>query len=229
MTVSVVIPVFNEDESLPFLLSQFKAEDEYEIIIVDDSPDELTINATEPFKENLNLKIIHRGRRLGLSSAVIEGFSSASGDILVCMDGDGSHPVEIIPNLAAALEECDMVIASRYIEGGSLDPRWNLMRRIISKTCCLLAAPLIRVKDPMSGYFAVTSGTFTRIKDRLKPVSYKIALEIAVRGRLEKISETPFHFASRFKGSSKVTLKVITGMVFHLLSLYFCKIFGKRM
>ena len=223
MQISVIIPVYNEKESLPKLLEMFPVEKNYEIVIVDDSEQDYSKIILDSFPQ-LNIKYIHRGKRLGLSSAVIDGFKSSSGEVLVCLDGDGSHPPEVIPSMVKSLQESQMVIASRYIQGGSLDPEWNLIRRFISRACCLLAAPIIRVKDPMSGYFAVKKEDFELVKE-LKPVSYKIALEIAIKGKFKNISEVPFHFASRFKGRSKVTFKVIIGMIYHLFSLYFFKIF----
>ncbi len=114
------------------------------------------------------------------------------------------------------------------MNGGMIDEQWSIFRRTISKACCLIAAPLVKVKDPMSGFFALRKLDFDKIKDSLKPISYKVALEVAVKGSFRRFGEVPFRFAARYKGKSKVTLRVIFGMLWHLLLLYKFKIFKRK-
>lgn len=230
--ISLIIPVFNESQYLPDLLekiSEMPLNSDLELIVVDDSYDDLTVKSIESYKAKMKLKIIHRKKRLGLSSAVIEGFDAASSNILICMDGDGSHPPEIIEALAKEIESGNkMVLASRNIPGGGAAEEWSLLRRFISKACTLLVAPLSSLKDPMSGFFGVSGEFYKNVRPHLKPVSYKIALEIAVKGRLKNISEVPFRFEERKAGSSKVNLSVIVGMAYHFFSLYCWRIFARK-
>jgi len=230
--ISLIIPVYNESEHLPSLLERIASmpfSDKLEVIVVDDSYNDLTIKSAEPFSSKLELKVIHRKKRLGLSSAVIEGFSAASYETLVCMDGDGSHPPEKIIELASKIEDGEpMVFASRNIPGGGCADDWSFVRKMISKICCTLVKPLTKVKDPMSGFFAVSKSFFKRVEPILKPVSYKIALELVVKGRLKQVCEVPFKFEERKAGSSKVNLTVIMGMVYHFISLFCWKIFVKK-
>lgn len=229
--ISLIIPVFNESEHLPNLLGKISSlfqNSEIEVIVVDDSSDDLTINSIDHYKKELNLKIIHRKKRLGLSSAVIEGFSVASTDILICMDGDGSHPPEIIKVLAEKITAGSaMVMASRNVPGGGAAEEWSFLRRAISKVCTLLVRPISSLKDPMSGFFGVSKQFFDEVKPALRPISYKIALELAVKGRLKNIPEVPFKFEERKAGSSKVNLSVMLGMAYHFLCLYFWKVFAR--
>ena len=229
--ISLIIPVFNESEYLPDLLQNILSlpqSSSIEVIVVDDSCDELTVDSIDHFKKNMQLKIIHRKKRLGLSSAVIEGFAAASSDILICMDGDGSHPPSKIEDLAKVIKAgSKMVMASRNIPGGGAAEEWSLVRKLISKVCTLLVRPLTDLQDPMSGFFGVSKDFFYEVKPKLRPVSYKIALELAVKGRLQKVPEVPFQFEERKAGSSKVNISVIAGMVYHFISLYCWRIFTR--
>ncbi|MCM8525144.1 MAG: glycosyltransferase, partial [Lentisphaeraceae bacterium] len=171
--ISLIIPVYNESENLPYLLgkvSDLPISKDIELIIVDDSYDDLTLKSTEPFKNKLKINYIHRKKRLGLASAVIDGFSAAGSATLVCLDGDGSHPVEKIEELAEKIEAGNaMALASRNVPGGGADEQWSSVRKFISWTCNLLVKPLTGLKDPMSGYFAVSKDFFDTVKPQLKP------------------------------------------------------------
>ena len=227
--ISLIIPVYNESEHLPDLLEKIYSlpiRERLEVIVVDDSYDDLTLKSTEPFRNKLNLQVIHRKKRLGLSSAVMEGFASASSNILICMDGDGSHPAEKISELAGQVESGElMVVASRNVTGGGCADEWSFLRKVISKFCCILVRPLTGLKDPMSGFFAISKSFFDDVKPHVKPLSYKIGLELAVKGRLKNISEIPFKFEERKAGSSKVNFSVIMGMLYHFMGLFCWKIF----
>ena len=230
--ISLIIPVYNESENLPDLLEKLASleiSSSLELVIVDDSYDDLTLKSTESFNSRLNIKYLHRRKRLGLASAVIDGFNEASSGILVCMDGDGSHPPQKIDELAAMIREGhSMVMASRNVPGGGADSEWSSVRKFISMVCNLLVRPLTGLKDPMSGFFAVSKDFFESVKPRLKPISYKIALELAVKGRLKRVPEIPFKFEERKAGSSKVNFSVIGGMIYHFISLYCWRIFARK-
>lgn len=230
--ISLIIPVFNESEYLPDLLQDILSlpqSSSIEVIVVDDSCDELTVDSIDHFKKKMQLKIIHRKKRLGLSSAVIDGFEAANAGILICMDGDGSHPPGKIEALAEEIRSgSKMVMASRNIPGGGAAEEWSLVRKVISKVCTLLVRPLTGLQDPMSGFFGISKEFFNEVKPKLKPVSYKIALELAVKGRLQRVPEVPFKFEERKAGSSKVNISVIGGMIYHFISLYCWRIFARK-
>ena len=230
--ISIVIPVFNESEHLPNLLERIIKvgfDDQFEIIVVDDSYDDLTQKSAEPYKNKCTLQVIRRGKRLGLSSAVIKGFENASGNFLICMDGDGSHPPEVISELVKFLKNSEkMVVASRHVPGGGSSTEWSIIRKLISKICTVLVRPITKIKDPMSGFFAISREFFETVRGDLKPLSYKIGLEIAVKGNLKSIKEVPFKFEERKAGSSKVNISVILGMIYHFFLLYCWKIFKSK-
>lgn len=159
MKFSLVIPTYNEKDNIQKLLLILREEFsknniESEIIIVDDNSPDGTGKILEKLKiEYSNLKVIHRSGKLGLSSAVLEGFNIADGDILGVMDADLSHPVVKINEMyQKIINGADFVIGSRYIKGGKIEG-WNLYRKILSKGAILLAKVFTSIKDPMSGFF----------------------------------------------------------------------------
>ncbi|KNC73485.1 hypothetical protein SARC_13957 [Sphaeroforma arctica JP610] len=93
------------------------------------------------------------------------------------------------------------------------------MRRIISSGATLLAAPLVRVHDPMSGFFAMKKDV-TAKGYRLNPTGFKIALEIMVKSSPIHIIEVPFTFIDRAVGTSKLSAKTQIQYVRQLMSLY---------
>jgi dolichol-phosphate mannosyltransferase len=156
----------------------------------------------------------------GLSRAVLDGLRRATGDVLVCMDADLSHPPEAIPAMLAKLREgADFVIGSRYTEGGSTAHDWGFLRWINSRVATWLARPLTYVSDPMSGFFALRRQTFEAGRD-FNPIGYKIGLELVVKCRCERVVEIPIHFADRRFGVSKLTLRQQLLYLGHLWRLY---------
>jgi len=225
----VIVPTYNERGNLDELVRRITgscsgAGIDVQIVIVDDnSPDGTGGNAEQLAKAH-NIKVIHRAGKLGLSSAVIEGFRAASGDILVVMDADLSHPPETIPAMVSKIAsgEADVVVGSRYIEGGGVE-NWPLHRRLISKVATLFARPLTKIKDPMSGYFALKRSVIDGVT--LDPVGYKIGLEVIVKGHVSKVVEVPIHFANRKSGKSKLGGLEMIKYLDHVTRLYESKRF----
>jgi dolichol-phosphate mannosyltransferase len=121
-----------------------------------------------------------------------------------------------------------MVVASRNIPGGGVSEQWSHSRRIISKLCCWMVGPLTTLKDPMSGFFAISSDYYQHVRNRVRPISYKIGLELAVKGELKQITEIPYTFEERIAGRSKVNSSVVLGMIYHFLQLYSWRLFHSK-
>jgi dolichol-phosphate mannosyltransferase len=165
------------------------------------------------------VRLMTRVGRRGLSSAVLEGFGLAGGDVLVCMDADLSHPPEAIPALLECLAAgADFAIGSRYVPGASTDESWGPFRWLNSKVATLLARPFTKVRDPMAGFFALPRAVFQRA-EALSPIGYKIALELIVKCGCTDIREVPIHFANRTFGQSKLSLKEQLNYLKHLKRL----------
>ena len=224
-TISLVIPTYNEAENIYFLLgevSNIYLRNNYrgEIIVVDDDSPDGTWEVVETFQkqQDVEVKLLRRFNKRGLSSAVLDGFGRAKGTILGVMDADLSHPPEKIPELLNPIMEdnAEFVIGSRYTDGGVID-NWPMRRRIISKTAILLLRPFVHVKDPLSGFFfirkEVIGGAF------LAPRGFKIGLEIIAKGRYSKIIEVPITFKDRRLGRSKLTYRQTSDYLFQLFHL----------
>lgn len=223
--ISIIVPTYNERENLAKLVDLIDKSIngiEYEIVVVDDdSPDGTWKLATE-LANRYPIRVIRRINERGLSTAVIEGFKQAKGDILVVMDADLQHPPEVIPRLVKPILEgkADLVIGSRYVRGGGVK-EWGFIRKLVSKGAIFLAhmaLPNLRgIKDPMSGFFAVKKNVIDGVE--LKPIGYKILLEILVKGKAGRIMEVPYIFGERAGGESKLGKKQIIDYVKHLWRL----------
>jgi len=219
------VPTYREAENLRPLVTRLAAAmaeaAPYEVIIVDDDSRDGTAEQVAALAaEGHPVRLVTRVGERGLSSAVIRGFQEAAGRTLVCMDADLSHPPEAVPALLEALAdgEADFVIGSRYVPGASTDEAWGAFRWLNSKVATLLALPLVRVRDPMAGFFCLRRETFERSAP-LNPIGYKIALELMVKCRYRRIREVPIHFANRRFGSSKLTLREQVNYLRHLKRL----------
>ena len=134
------------------------------------------------------------------------------------MDADLSHPPSCIPAMLVALDGVDMVVGSRYTVGGDIDVDWGWHRRVVSRVGTLLTRPLVACADPLSGFFALNRRAVADLT-QLKPVGYKIGLELMVRGHL-RVREVPITFQDRDRGKSKFNVKEQCRFICHLLRLY---------
>lgn len=222
--LSLVIPTYNEKENLTPLverISKALTGYDYEIILVDDNSKDGTIDIANDLAKRYSVKLFVRREEKGLGTAVIHGIKQASGNIIGVMDADLQHPPEVLPALLKAVEAgADMVFASRYIEGGGC-PNWDLSRRIVSKVALKIAHILLpssrRVKDPVSGFFMFRPENVA--VERLKPIGYKIALEIMLVGSFKNVVEVPLIFEERSAGQSKLRPQQQIDYLKHIFSL----------
>jgi dolichol-phosphate mannosyltransferase len=224
--VSIVVPTYEEAENIPELLSRIDtalkdAGVTYEVVVVDDYSGDGTEYVVERLRaEGYPLRLITRRDQRDLSSAVLRGFYASKGEILVCMDADLSHPPESLPALIGPVEkgQADFVVGSRYVEGGRVAEEWGMLRWLNSKVASFFARPLTRIKDPMSGFFALSRATFSR-GSNFNPVGYKIGLELIVRCEPERVLEIPINFAERKRGSSKLSVREQLKYLIHIAQL----------
>jgi len=223
--LSIIVPTYNEAENVRELIERVEASLkglDFEVIVVDDSsPDGTAEIAEELGKIYGNVKVVKRPRKMGLASAVLDGMKAAKHELIAVMDADLQHPPELLPKLLEkAREGYDIVVASRYVEGGGIE-EWGFWRRLISRGATLLAHTLLPrtrgVKDPMSGFFVFRRGVVEGIE--LNPIGYKLLLEVLVKGRYEKVIEVPYVFKVRKRGKSKLGLKDILEYVMFLAKL----------
>jgi len=231
VTISVLIPTFNESQNIQQVLESVKSnlpgDKQSEIIVIDDdSPDGTAQIANEfknklPTHSSLSVNVIQRKSERGLSSAILTGIKHAKGGYMVVMDSDLSHPPKLIPKMIDEFQNSsnDLVIASRYATGGGVR-NWPIKRRIISKGATRLARISLglKTKDPLSGFFAFKHSILNGIK--FDALGYKILLEILVKTRDTRIKEIPFFFTDRKLGTSKLRLSVQIDFIKSVWKLY---------
>ena len=226
MKLSLVIPTYNEKENIPQILLKLREEFlknkiDGEIIVVDDNSPDGTGEVLESEKiKYRNLKVIHRKGKLGLSSAVLEGFKIAEGDILGVMDADLSHPPEKVSLMWEAIEDSDLVIGSRYAKGGRIE-NWSLDRKILSKGATFLARIFVNIKDPMSGFFMIKRNLVHG--QEINSKGFKILLELLLKTNCQKVTEIPIIFKNRIEGKSKAGFKEIIYYLVNLIGYLFYK------
>ncbi len=206
LKVSIIIPTYNEAKNLPLLIKEVfdnidKGKVDLELIVVDDNSPDNTGAVAEEFSKRYPIKVVHRARKMGLGSAVQDGFKLSDREYLGVMDGDLSHDPKILNDLILSLTDYDISIGSRF-EVENSTHQWNRRRKFIAYSGAWLARRLTGVKDPLSGYFFIKRKVIDNIK--LKTVGYKILLEILVKGKYHKIEELPYTFRMRKYSTSKL-------------------------
>lgn len=229
-SVSIIIPTFREAENLPLLLPQLAQAMRtrgwvWEAIVVDDNSPDGTREVLEALSRTMpQVRYKIRTDERGLSSAVLAGMSMARYVYVVVMDADLSHPPQSVPTLVDPLvrEEADVVVGSRYVDGGKTED-WSRLRWLNSVGATLLSKPLVGggqgVKDPMAGFFALRRSILARA-DALNPIGYKIGLELMVKCHVRHVMEVPITFRNRVHGQSKLTMKEQFRYLEHLSRLY---------
>jgi dolichol-phosphate mannosyltransferase len=213
--VSVVIPAYNERENIKKLLCKIsavlKGKFPYEIIVVDDNSPDGTAEAVREVARKTNTKLISRKSKTGIGSAYKKGIESSSGSIVITMDADLSHNPEMIPQMVEELSRGnDIVLGSRYIEGGEIE-RWSIYRKFMSRSANKVAKLVLglHANDLTTGFRAYRRDALDKLRfAEFTSNGYSILMEIvfkAERAHLN-IKEVPITFHDRRGGSSKLGL-----------------------
>ena len=214
--ISLIIPVMNEEENITKLISgliELSINDQHlmikEIIFVDDGSTDKTkeiINGLSHSSNEVKIILKERFAKKGTVNAQLFGISQASYNTVLIMDGDLQHPVDVIPYLIKKYKEgYDMVIASRYVRGGTAHR--TAIHGVISRGANFLARIMLPwtspIRDPISGFFIVNR----RIVPYPIEISgfNKLALYIFTCRKNISVTEIPFHFKERESGHSKVS------------------------
>ncbi len=220
---AIVVPTYNERDNLGPLAQRIFAvleREGVELLIVDDDSPDGTADVAHALAEQYPVRCLVRKAERGLATAVIAGFAHTEAALLVSMDADLSHPPEEIPALLESLGDpaVEMAIGSRFVPGGRVDLHWPLHRRLNSWVARMLARPLTRTKDMMAGFFAVRKAGLKL--GALRPIGYKIALELIVRHGWTNVVEIPIAFADRQAGATKLNMAEQWRYLRHLARLY---------
>lgn len=224
-SVSIVIPTYNEAENVVEVIQRCRTaliEHPTELLIVDDdSPDETWRIVEDEYGDTRNVRVIRRTEERGLSTAVTRGFREALFDICVVLDADLQHPPERIPDLVESFEsETDLVIASRYVEGGGVE-QWPIKRWLVSRGATFVTKAFLptvrRVADPLSGFFAIRRELLEDTD--FSPLGYKILLELLIRCDCQSVEEIPYVFSERRRGDSKLAVDEYVKFIRHVVRL----------
>jgi dolichol-phosphate mannosyltransferase len=225
--ISVIIPTYNEaavvEETLRRAAAALRTTGEdFELIVVDDASADGTAELVESLANEIPVRVLRRPGRLGLATAVLDGWAMARGDVWGVMDADLQHPPETLTALAAAIRQgADLAIGSRYVPGGgSYD--WIWVRRFISRTANHMALTVLPLKlagvgDTGSGMFLVRAAPLRNIK--LHPLGYKILLEVLAKADFQRLVEVPYIFQKRERGASKLGTRQYLEYLLHLAKL----------
>lgn len=215
--LSVVVPTFNERDNVTTLFRRLEATLmglAWEVIFVDDNSPDGTWDVVRGLaRQDCRVRCIRRIGRRGLSGACIEGILASSAPYAAVIDADLQHDETQLPTMLSLLQsgDFDLVVGSRYIEGGSADS-FNRQRAGGSAFATEIAKRVLRVKiaDPMSGFFMIRRDSFEQLAPQLSTHGFKILLDViaTARGAL-RVKEIPYRFASRLHGESKLDSMVV--------------------
>jgi dolichol-phosphate mannosyltransferase len=226
--LALVIPTLCEAENIGGLLNHVRSVLDplrvpYEVLVVDDdSCDGTDAVVSAISQEDPRVRLLVRKGERGLSGAILFGWQHTDATLLGVMDADLQHPPELLPQLLTAMQSGnDLVIGSRYTEGGDLGS-WNPVRKLLSAAAVWVTWPLqrghLRTQDPMSGFFMVRKNCLPQAA--FQKTGFKLLLEILVRGKIRSVKEVPFAFGLRYRGASKANFRVAWDYAMLLGRLY---------
>lgn len=219
--IIVVLPTYNEASNLPLMSAALLGLgfDGLEILVIDDaSPDGTGKIADEIVEENPGkVHVIHRSGKLGLGTAYIQGFTWAlenGADVVVQMDADFSHSPKYLPEFFKLISDYDVVVGSRYVEGGRLDERWSWGRWFLSWWANSVWIRLIlgvKTKDATAGFKCWHRRALERMElEKIRSNGYIFQVEMCylAEKRGLRIKEIPIYFEDRRIGQSKMSFAI---------------------
>ena len=233
--VAVVVPTYNEAENLPVLARRLFAPEmpECVLIVVDDgSPDGTGDVALRLEGEYAGrVRLVQRGSKQGLGTAYVEGLAHAldtGADYIVHMDADLSHAPEYIPGFLEDLRHADVVVGSRYVEGGGSEEEWGLRRRILSRigNAGIRAVTGIRTRDVTSGFKGFRRDVLASLDMggfRCRGFAFLPEETSACQRLGYRVVEHPIVFAQRVSGESKLSAAIVAEAMWRLLPLRFSR------
>jgi dolichol-phosphate mannosyltransferase len=229
MRVIVVMPTYNEAENLsvvvPLLLGL--PVEGLEVIVVDDNSPDGTGQLADRLAERYpgQVHVIHRDGKLGLGTAYVAGFQSAlarGADYIIEMDADLSHSPSYIPQFLEAIQDCDVVVGSRYAPGARLAEEWGLSRRLLSWGGNLYTRLILglKVQDTTGGFKCFRREVLEGIDlPRIRSDGYAFQIEMAYLCQKHgfRVREVPIRFEERARGRSKMSPKIILEAMWRVL------------
>jgi dolichol-phosphate mannosyltransferase len=216
------LPTYNEAGNLEGIVGvtttqlERAAPGDWCLLVVDDaSPDGTGAIADRLAAEDERIQVLHRPGKEGLGKAYLAGFAHAlerGAELVVVMDADFSHDPEHLPELLAAAAGSDLVLGSRYVDGGRIAD-WPPLRRVLSKSGSVYARAVlgVGVRDLTSGFRCVRRGVLEAVEpSTLRAQGYVFNIELTYRALLAgfSVAEVPICFRDRTSGESKMSLPI---------------------
>jgi dolichol-phosphate mannosyltransferase len=220
MKATVCLPTYDERENVERMVRALHALGVGVLVIDDNSPDGTGEIADGLARELDGVSVLHRTQKDGLGPAYLAGFARAladGADLILEMDCDFSHDPADVPRLLAAAQDADLVLASRYVEGGGTE-NWGLLRRFISRGGSLYAQILLglRVRDLTGGFKCYRRAVLEALPlSEIHSRGYAFQIETTYRALRKgfRVREIPITFVDRVEGGSKMTKSIVVEAV----------------
>ena len=217
MKYVVIVPTYNESDNIASLIPLVLQHGEsYHALIVDDnSPDGTGEIADQLANSNQRIHVMHRANKMGLGTAYVAGFHWAldfEADLIFEMDADFSHDPAMLPHFVNAIEDCDLILGSRYVPGGGVE-NWPLLRQIMSRGGSFYARTIlgVGVRDLTGGFKCYRRHVLKTLDlSDVETSGYAFQIEMTYRTLLQgfRVKEIPIIFADRVQGKSKMSRSV---------------------
>ncbi len=232
----IIIPTYNELENIQSIIPEVLSQDpRIEVLVVDDnSPDGTADAVKDMMKEGPRIHLLERERKMGLGTAYVAGFKYAienNYDFVFEMDADFSHDPGALPGFLEAIEEYDLVLGSRYIQGVNVI-NWPMKRLLLSYfanqyTRIVTGLP---VRDATGGFKCFRVEVLKAIDlDQVRSNGYSFQIEMSFKAWKKgfRIHEIPIIFMDRRVGISKMSKKIVREAVTMVWRLRFQSILGR--
>jgi len=225
----VVIPTYNESESITQILSALKPLDCDVLVIDDGSPD-----GTAQIVRDLGVEVIERSGKLGLGNAYRTGFSiglERGYTYIIQMDADGSHQVSDLEKMMDWIDSADLLIGSRWIKDGGI-ANWSKFRQYLSKSANIYANLLLSlgVKDATAGFRIYSSAILKKMEiSTIRSEGYCFQIEMTRRAisRGASVGEIPITFIERAHGVSKMSFTIALEAVVRITAWGALRLIGR--
>jgi dolichol-phosphate mannosyltransferase len=215
----ICLPTYNERENIEPMVAALRGldlDDLHVLVIDDSSPDGTGAIADRLATEDDHVHVLHREQKEGLGPAYLAGFRVAlelGAELIFELDCDFSHDPADVPRLAAATEDADLVLGSRYVQGGGIR-NWGFVRRFISRGGSLYAQVLLQlgVRDLTGGFKCYRREVLETIDlDGISSLGYAFQIETTYRALRAgfRVVEVPITFADREVGGSKMSKRIV--------------------
>ena len=222
----VCMPTYNERENLERMVEALADKGVSVLVIDDNSPDGTGELADRLAQELDHVRVLHRDRKEGLGPAYIAGFRRAldeGADLVLEMDADFSHHPADVPRLVESARHADLVIGSRYVDGGAVSD-WGAVRRFISAGGSMYARVLLQVevRDMTAGFKCYRREVLETIDlDAVAARGYAFQIETTYRSLRAgfRVAEVPITFADRQRGGSKMSRSIVLEAIWKVPAL----------